>query len=94
MRSVLSVTTILAVVIRDGKGYSLNVPSSKATVGNMSAPPVSRQNFIATLAGAVTVGMVSADVTWAKDSDSTKGTKEDPTYQACLSQCELQILGP
>jgi hypothetical protein len=90
MRSHLFLATILAVVLRDGDAYGMNFPR-KVGVSHISTTPVSRENFLATIAGALTIGMVSADVAWAKDSDSTKGTKEDPIYQACLSQCELQV---
>jgi hypothetical protein len=92
MRSAFFVTMILAFAICDSKGYSLSHPS-KSDIGQMPAPPVSRQNFLATVAVAMTVGIFSADVSWAKDSDSAKGTKEDPIYQACLSQCKLHVLG-
>jgi hypothetical protein len=90
MRSILFVATLSVVALLDCNGYGLNVPCNVGA-GHVSAPSVSRQNFLATIAGALTIGMVSADVAWSKDSDSTLGTKEDPIYQACLSQCELQV---
>ena len=51
-----------------------------------SSQTVTRQNFLKHAAAGLGVMMVSQPA-WAKDN-SAEGTKKDPAFEACLSQCE------
>jgi hypothetical protein len=71
---------------------------------------LSRKNFLAIMAGGLTAGAIGTTIesdgvdvgrpmkmmssAWAKDITSTKGTKEDPAFQACLSQCMYDCTKP
>ena len=71
---------------------------------------VSRQNFLSIVAGGLTATAIGTKVdgngtergnsmtlmssAWAKDAAITKGTKEDPAFQACLSQCMYDCTKP
>jgi hypothetical protein len=71
---------------------------------------VSRHSFLFIMAGGLTAAAVGTMIdntgvqgsggvrlnspVWAKDAASTKGTKEDPAFQACLSKCMYACTKP
>jgi hypothetical protein len=67
------------------QAYGLNLP--KRPDGIVQSNSVPRQNFLSIAVGGLTAGLLS-DMAWAKDADAVKGTKQDPVYQECLSQCK------
>ena len=78
-------------------GYSINNNNGRSPSSSSSSSPqthhktISRQNFLAIMAGGITATSVcggNSMAAWAA-KDASKGTKDDPTFQACLSQCKL-----
>ena len=70
---------------------ALTVDSGLSLSANGSAKPMNRLSFLkttcATAAAVVTTSSVS-NPAFAKEVDpALKGTKADPKYQACLSEC-------
>jgi hypothetical protein len=66
--------------------------SSRVVVDRIANNKISRQKFLAFMAGSVTatsLGTTSSMMAWAAAKDgAAKGTKDDPAFQACLSQCK------
>jgi hypothetical protein len=95
------VSTWIVAMVAICHGYSLKHPQQQQPLDKVAATArtrieslslclscpevfVSRQSFLAVVAGATACGTPVAS--WAKDT--AKGTKDDPAFQACLSQCK------
>ena len=70
----------------NGFGVPNNAPGEKV---------MTRSNFVSVIAGSVTVGAYATPSWAAKNEDpSLKGTKKDPAFEACLSQCMYDCTKP
>lgn len=87
MRYIRFATAAILAAVPFSNAYGVNLPKPVSNV-KATSPSISRQNFLAVMAGGLSAGLISNEA-WAKDADS-KGTKKDPVFEACLSQCELQ----
>ena len=59
------------------------------------ASVMTRSNFVAALVGGLALGTCTNSPAWAKDVDpALKGTKKDPAFEACLSQCMYDCTKP
>ena len=63
---------------------------------HQSTQPINRLSFLKTaIASTATVVLTNGNVAQAKEIDpALKGTKQDPAYQACLSQCVYDCTKP
>ncbi|KAG7342972.1 hypothetical protein IV203_020917 [Nitzschia inconspicua] len=92
MISILFFIAISFASVLSGSAYELTALKRPAAC-LLTKPSISRQNFLAVTAGVLSVGLAS-DMAWAKDADAIKGTKDDPAFQTCLSQCMYECTKP
>lgn len=60
-----------------------------------SEAQISRSNFMALVGAGVTANVCGVPSAFAKDADfEVKGTKNDPTFEACLSTCVYECTKP
>lgn len=60
-----------------------------------TAAQLDRSNFLAIMAAGVTASMFGVSPASAKEeNEALKGTKKDPTFEACLSQCIYDCTKP
>ncbi|KAL3794958.1 hypothetical protein HJC23_004335 [Cyclotella cryptica] len=69
--------------------------SQKKTIKTtQQSSPIDRSTFLATTAASC-LTFISSSPAFAKDIDpAVKGTKADPAFQACLSQCVYECTKP
>eukprot|EP00569_Conticribra_weissflogii_P007255 CAMPEP_0171328014 /NCGR_PEP_ID=MMETSP0878-20121228/390_1 /TAXON_ID=67004 /ORGANISM="Thalassiosira weissflogii, Strain CCMP1336" /LENGTH=128 /DNA_ID=CAMNT_0011827833 /DNA_START=52 /DNA_END=438 /DNA_ORIENTATION=- len=72
-------------------GYS--APSKPIRPSPRSSQQLDRTTFLTT-AAATFLTFLPATPAFAKDDPSKKGTKADPEFQACLSQCMYECTKP
>jgi hypothetical protein len=71
----------------------LSSSTRKSSTGNQK--PVSRLSFLKTSVVTAATVLTNSNQAYAKGVDpSLKGTKEDPAYQTCLSQCIYDCTKP
>jgi hypothetical protein len=72
---------------------AFNVPTTNGNGGVMS-----RAQWLQQVAAGATVSaslmITTTPAAWAKDDAATKGTKQDPVFEACLSQCMYECSKP
>jgi hypothetical protein len=78
---------ILSVASCHAFGVNQQGPSSP------SVPEMTRSNFLAVVGG-LTASTCVAPSAWAKEDASLKGTKKEPAFEACLSQCMYDCTKP
>ncbi len=80
---------ILSVAGCHAFGVNQQGPSS----GGPSVPEMTRSNFLAVVGG-LTASTCVAPSAWAKEDIALKGTKKEPAFEACLSQCMYDCTKP
>jgi hypothetical protein len=68
---------------------AFNVPTTTDNGGVMSRAQWLQQ--VATVSASL---MITTPAAWAKDDAAVKGTKQDPVFEACLSQCMYECTKP
>mmetsp|Transcript_95932 Transcript_95932/g.268540 ORF Transcript_95932/g.268540 Transcript_95932/m.268540 type:complete len:125 (-) Transcript_95932:87-461(-) len=84
--TVFSLSSVAAAYLQPVAAFGLQ---SKQDV-SLSPPDMSRSQFLAVV-GVLTAGAAPA---WSKDSEALKGTKKDPVFEQCLSQCMYDCTKP
>jgi hypothetical protein len=84
--AVISLSAVAAVYFQSVAAFGVQ---SKQDV-SFSPSDMSRAQFL-TVLGGLTAG---AAPVWAKDGETMKGTKKDPSFEACLSTCMYECSKP
>lgn len=80
---------MIAMIVAVSHAYSPGkIPNTKPNVDRT----LTRQNFFKQAAAGLGVVMVTQPA-WAKDKNAAEGTKKDPIFEQCLSQCEFEMGG-
>ncbi len=94
LRMAAIVVLLVIVLVGTASGYSAPNPSQKSV---SKSPPnqINRATFLATTSTACLTFLNSQPALAAKEIDpAVKGTKADPEFQACLSQCVYECTKP
>ncbi|EED87441.1 predicted protein [Thalassiosira pseudonana CCMP1335] len=87
-------TLLIVALIGTTAAYSTPKSTSQSQ-RQTSATVVNRSTFLATAASTCLAFLASSPPAFAKDVDpALKGTKADPEFQACLSQCVYECTKP
>lgn len=87
-------TLLIVALIGTTAAYSTPKSTSQSQ-RQTSTTVVNRSTFLATAASTCLAFLASSPPAFAKDVDpALKGTKADPEFQACLSQCVYECTKP
>lgn len=85
----------LAFQVQGGTSSTTSAGYNRPGFSSLAPATLSRSEWLQTAAGSVAAMVMAAPAANAKDVDSAlKGTKKDPTFEECLSQCVYECTKP
>eukprot|EP00581_Thalassiosira_minuscula_P007314 CAMPEP_0183702918 /NCGR_PEP_ID=MMETSP0737-20130205/860_1 /TAXON_ID=385413 /ORGANISM="Thalassiosira miniscula, Strain CCMP1093" /LENGTH=134 /DNA_ID=CAMNT_0025929601 /DNA_START=57 /DNA_END=461 /DNA_ORIENTATION=+ len=76
-------------------GYSTSKSNQPVARSTSSSEPINRSTFLAAASASCLTFLSTPQLAFAKEIDpALKGTKADPEFQACLSQCVYECTKP
>lgn len=87
------ITLLVIAIIGITTGYS--TPNSSSSSSQTKSRIISRQSFLTSIATTSCITFLGTQPAFAKEVDpAVKGTKNDPEFQACLSNCMYECTKP
>jgi hypothetical protein len=85
--SLMMILIVVVVMMFDGSCHAYSMGNKMPHANDAMQ---SRQNFLKTAAAGFGVMMTATPPpAWAKDQTANAGTKKDPVFEQCLSQCRF-----
>mmetsp|Transcript_5071 Transcript_5071/g.8309 ORF Transcript_5071/g.8309 Transcript_5071/m.8309 type:complete len:129 (-) Transcript_5071:240-626(-) len=91
-----TVVLLLAIAVAAIQGFTSSAPAQTNNRQNTQLEASSRSQFLSTAAAAIFMGAAMTPLpASAKEVDpALKGTKADPSYETCVSQCLYECTKP